>query len=225
MTGRTIPPILYGQYGASIGGPIIKDKLFFFGDYQATRSKIGSSFLQSIPSDRWSARLAAWPGSANCDLSEYAQSRFTIPTTGVQADGTRAERTLFVPATLAFPNSQPFVPAGCGLAATSFPTPTSSGLAQQLPCRRKRYFQQRPVQHSHRRPDYIEAAHLRPLQLCQLHPHRCRSLWRPRWKRLRHGWICRRSPRAATRVLPLDSTTLSDPACLPTSASDTCAIT
>src|SRR6185369_4809459 len=34
--GNLIPPTLKNQFGGSIGGPIRKDKLFFFGDYQGT---------------------------------------------------------------------------------------------------------------------------------------------------------------------------------------------
>ncbi len=39
------------QFGGTIGGPILRDKLFFFGDYQGTRQTVGvSTGLISVPS-------------------------------------------------------------------------------------------------------------------------------------------------------------------------------
>src|SRR5882724_4002773 len=35
------PPFRLNQFGGSIGGPIIKDKLFFFGDYEGVRQRTG----------------------------------------------------------------------------------------------------------------------------------------------------------------------------------------
>src|ERR1700679_731292 len=45
----TLPPTLHNQFGGSIGGPIKKDKLFFFVDYQGLREKTGSSQLTTVP--------------------------------------------------------------------------------------------------------------------------------------------------------------------------------
>ena len=48
---RPTPPYIRNQFGGTFGGPIIKDRTFFFVSYQGTRSKVGgTSFLQSVPS-------------------------------------------------------------------------------------------------------------------------------------------------------------------------------
>ena len=44
-----IPGGNWKQYGGSIGGPIIKDKLFFFGDYQGTTQSTGVTNQTTIP--------------------------------------------------------------------------------------------------------------------------------------------------------------------------------
>src|ERR1700722_4761281 len=44
------PTFHRNQFGATIGGPIIKDKLFFFGDYEGLRQKQGYLNFYSVPS-------------------------------------------------------------------------------------------------------------------------------------------------------------------------------
>ena len=51
LTGKAIPDTLKNQFGGSFGGPIIKDKFFYFGDYQGTRSKTGGSRLLTVPTN------------------------------------------------------------------------------------------------------------------------------------------------------------------------------
>ena len=43
------PPLRYHQYGAALGGPIIKDKLFFFGNEEEFRFRTSQVYLASVP--------------------------------------------------------------------------------------------------------------------------------------------------------------------------------
>jgi hypothetical protein len=46
----TIPAFRRNQFGSSIGGPIRKDKTFFFGDYEGIRQSKGVGRLDTVPS-------------------------------------------------------------------------------------------------------------------------------------------------------------------------------
>ncbi|MFL6215446.1 MAG: TonB-dependent receptor domain-containing protein [Blastocatellia bacterium] len=81
ITGRAIPPTLKNQFGGAIGGPAIKDKLFWFGDYQGTRSKIGGSRLLTVPT--------ALARTGN--LSEYGVNIFDPGANGTIAPGARQQ--------------------------------------------------------------------------------------------------------------------------------------
>ena len=43
------PPVRWNQFGGSLGGPIIKNKLFIFGDYQGSRQRNGGSMITTVP--------------------------------------------------------------------------------------------------------------------------------------------------------------------------------
>src|ERR1700746_796295 len=43
-------PYKQNQFGATIGGPILKEKVFFFGDYEGTRIRSAQTDIVTVPS-------------------------------------------------------------------------------------------------------------------------------------------------------------------------------
>ncbi len=70
LTGKYLAPNLHNQFGGSVGGPIRKDKIFFFADYQGLREKTGTAVLTTVPTAL--ARSSCTSGG-DCNLSEYLQ--------------------------------------------------------------------------------------------------------------------------------------------------------
>lgn len=66
-----VPSGNWNQFGAAVGGPIKKNKLFWFGDYQGQRSHVGGSFRSRVPTAAERGDIAS--GKA-ADLSDLLPS-------------------------------------------------------------------------------------------------------------------------------------------------------
>ncbi|HTU49975.1 MAG TPA: carboxypeptidase-like regulatory domain-containing protein [Acidobacteriaceae bacterium] len=68
LTGKYISPNEQNMFGGSIGGPIKKNGIFFFGDYQGVRQKTGSSVQTTVPT---ALAHTTCTSGGNCNLSDY----------------------------------------------------------------------------------------------------------------------------------------------------------
>src|SRR5216684_2922269 len=66
-----LPSSKWNQFGGSVGGAIVKNKLFYFGDYQGTRQANGFSQKITIPTAKVLSTCTATVAVSMCDLSEY----------------------------------------------------------------------------------------------------------------------------------------------------------
>jgi len=70
-----LPHSKWNQFGGSVGGAVIKNKLFYFADYQGTRQANGVTDSIVIPTSKVLSTCTATTG--NCDLSEYLTAGVT----------------------------------------------------------------------------------------------------------------------------------------------------
>ena len=54
-----IPPFRMNQFGASLGGPVVRNRSFFFVDYEAIRQSLGQTLIGFVPSADFRSRAVA----------------------------------------------------------------------------------------------------------------------------------------------------------------------
>jgi hypothetical protein len=79
LTPTGLPPFTLHQFGGSFGGPIIKDKAFFYANYEGLRQSLGQTFINFVPNAAFRAQVLATSPALKPLLDAY-------PTGGTPVD-------------------------------------------------------------------------------------------------------------------------------------------
>ena len=76
--GSTLPPFTLNQFGASLGGPIVKDKAFFYANYEGLRQSLGQTFINFVPNAAFRAMVLAKSPSLKPIIDAYPIGQIPI---------------------------------------------------------------------------------------------------------------------------------------------------
>ncbi len=116
-----IPPFRLNQFGAGLGGPIRRNRTFFFGNYEGYREVIGNTFRVTVPTERMRrgdfAGVAANgifdPLTTNTSVSPATRQRFPgdeIPASRFDPIATKLVNLYPLPQTAAVANNYVVAP-------------------------------------------------------------------------------------------------------------------
>jgi hypothetical protein len=133
QNGQPRPVLKQNQFGGTVGGPIRKDKTFFFGSYQATIQRDGDApgsivqaFLPVLPKNRSAASL----GAALCPANHPGNPFYQTANGGVQVacDGSNINPVALALLNFKLPDHtyaipDPQVPGNMGVGTSTFSAP------------------------------------------------------------------------------------------------------
>jgi hypothetical protein len=134
--GERIPPFKRNQFGAALGGPIKKDKAFFFANYEGFRQRLGISDVSIVPDAQ--ARIGNLPIGPNNTyirapllkqgMLPFAQNFYPVP------NGTEFLTSTGAPSGLAsnFANPLQKIREDFGLARIDYVASTSDSFSASL---------------------------------------------------------------------------------------------
>jgi hypothetical protein len=98
--GPTIPPFTLHQFGASFGGAIIKNKAFFFVNYEGLRQDLGQTFINFVPNAAFRAAVLATSPALKPIIDAYPMGQVHIDSvsdqiTKVATDTIREDAGMF----------------------------------------------------------------------------------------------------------------------------------